>query len=216
MILALTACLSFVATRGGIKFGGGGRLIIICAGKNPAYNTTVLCIRNVFTKLHFSHILLCYRLIPKWINFPQNSKKQHPIMTMRNTFVWSLYELIEIALNIMIQNIRLCRMFTFQQDNNPKHTAKITKEWLRDNSVNVLEWPGQSPDLNTTEQLERSENWCTTSNLMVLERSCKGEWEKPYKKLMCQACSIILKKTVIAAKGASTKYWAKAVNTYVQ
>ncbi len=36
------------------------------------------------------------------------------------------------------QDLRLGRRFTFQQDNDPKHTAKITKEWLHNNSVTVL------------------------------------------------------------------------------
>uniref|UniRef100_A0A9J7XTK1 Transposase Tc1-like domain-containing protein n=1 Tax=Cyprinus carpio carpio TaxID=630221 RepID=A0A9J7XTK1_CYPCA len=44
------------------------------------------------------------------------------------------------------QDLRLGQRFTFQQHNDPKHTAKITKEWLHNNSVTVLEWPCQSPD----------------------------------------------------------------------
>ncbi|KAK3551058.1 hypothetical protein QTP70_011485 [Hemibagrus guttatus] len=36
-------------------------------------------------------------------------------------------------------DLRLGRWFIFQQDNDPKHTAKITKQWLQNNSVNVLE-----------------------------------------------------------------------------
>ncbi len=35
--------------------------------------------------------------------------------------------------------------------NDPKHTAKITKECFHNNSVTVLEWPSQSPDLNPIE-----------------------------------------------------------------
>ncbi|KAK3544274.1 hypothetical protein QTP86_009070 [Hemibagrus guttatus] len=74
------------------------------------------------------------------------------------------------------------RQFVFQQVNAPKHTAKIIKVWLRDNSVNVLEWPSQSPDLNSIEHLSRDLKMAvlrrSPSNLMELERSCKEEWEE--------------------------------------
>uniref|UniRef100_A0A673Z7G0 Tc1-like transposase DDE domain-containing protein n=1 Tax=Salmo trutta TaxID=8032 RepID=A0A673Z7G0_SALTR len=37
-----------------------------------------------------------------------------------------------------IQDLRLGRRFAFQQDNDPKHTAKTTQEWLQDKSLNYL------------------------------------------------------------------------------
>ncbi|EIE86089.1 hypothetical protein RO3G_14621 [Rhizopus delemar RA 99-880] len=32
----------------------------------------------------------------------------------------------------------------FQHDNDPKHTSKLVKEYLKDQPYNILEWPAQS------------------------------------------------------------------------
>ena len=54
-------------------------------------------------------------------------------------------EILDENLLQSTQVLRLRRRLTFQQDNNPKHTAKATQEWLRDKSLNVLELPSHSP-----------------------------------------------------------------------
>ena len=43
------------------------------------------------------------------------------------------------------------RSFIMQQDNDPKHSAKTTKEFIRGKKWKVLDWPRQSPDLNPIE-----------------------------------------------------------------
>ncbi len=110
------------------------------------------------------------------------------------------------------QDLRLGRRFTFQQDNDPKHTAKITKEWLHNNSVTVLEWPSQSPDLNPIEHLWRDLEMAVhqrlLSNLTELERICKEEWQR-IPKSRCEKLVASFPKRLMAVlnqKGASTKY----------
>ncbi len=57
--------------------------------------------------------------------------------------------------------------FILQHDRDPKHTAVRCQEWLRDNKINVLDWIGQSPDINPIENL-----W-TELERRVNRRHCK-------------------------------------------
>ena len=43
--------------------------------------------------------------------------------------------------------------WTFQQDNDVVHVSKETKKFFTENSVNLLDWPSCSPDLNPIENL---------------------------------------------------------------
>ncbi|KAG2459959.1 TC1A transposase, partial [Polypterus senegalus] len=102
------------------------------------------------------------------------------------------------------KDLRLGQRFTFQQDNDPKHTAKIMKEWLHNNSMTVLEWPSQSPDLNPIEHLWRDLKMAVhqrlPSNLTELERIPKSRCEKLVAAFPRRLMALL------AQKGASTKY----------
>ena len=58
---------------------------------------------------------------------------------------------LNILENVMLPSADMTLMrenWYFQQDNDPKHTAHVVRDWMHYNNIPLLDWPSQSPDLN--------------------------------------------------------------------
>lgn len=100
----------------------------------------------------------------------------------------------------------------FQQDNAPCHKSALTMTWFRENEIELLKWPAQSPDLNPIEHLwgllKRRVRRHTISNKEDLKRCLRLEWSS----ITTEDCDKLVRSipkrisAVIKAKGGPTKY----------
>ena len=74
---------------------------------------------------------------------------------------------------------KMPRQWIFQHDNVPKHTSILVKGFLKQESVNIMQWPAQSPDLKPIENL-----W------EIVNRKVNSDPNKLYQ-VISKACSAI-------------------------
>lgn len=123
---------------------------------------------------------------------------------------------IDLLDNVLIEfgeNI-LNDQYVFQQDNAAIHKSKKTMEWFQSRSIELLEWPACSPDLNPIENLwgilARAvyANGKQFSSVLELKNRIIEEWNKiqlpTLEKLVLSMEDRIYE--VIKNSGAQTKY----------
>lgn len=69
-----------------------------------------------------------------------------------------------------------------QEDNDPKHMSKKAQKWRKENNINRISWPSQSPDLNPMENvwavLKANVGNHKPTSVTDLIRIIKMEWKK--------------------------------------
>lgn len=101
----------------------------------------------------------------------------------------------------------------FQHDSAPCHTARVVKAWLTDNNISMLDWPGNSPDLNPIENLwvllKKGVCQKNSANLKELKQNIMRVWCTEVTSHLCETLADSMPRRiaeVIKNKGYPTKY----------
>lgn len=100
----------------------------------------------------------------------------------------------------------------FMHDGAPAHKTKKISQFLKDNNIKVLEWPGNSPDLNPIENawnnMKNKVQEAQPSSLPELKAKLIETWMTMATEYFCKLAESMptRMKQVIEGKGNMTKY----------
>lgn len=103
-------------------------------------------------------------------------------------------------------------VFWFEQDNDPKHTARIVKLWLLYNTPKQLQTPPQLPDIKPIEHLwsvlQQKIRKFPITNKNMLKKIIEREWNNIAENITSKLVESMPRRlqAVIDAKGYPTKY----------
>ena len=102
----------------------------------------------------------------------------------------------------------------FQHDNASIHNARIIKKWFKEKTIEIMDWPASSPDLNPIENvwklmkdnIQKHENFPRTVN--ELKTALKKEWSNFDTSILREVADSMLRRieVVLEAKGGPIDY----------
>ena len=119
----------------------------------------------------------------------------------------------EIIMPVVVPYIQGHNVAVFQQDNARPHTARHTQDVLRQNNIDVLDWPARSPDISPIEHLwdhlgRRIRERDDVTNVRQLEDALHAEWRRIPIRVVRRLVRSMRRRclAVLAANGGHTRY----------
>ena len=170
--------------------------------------------------------------IRRWSKYAQEEKKRIP-KNKQKIMVWSAFSIkgqlscysfrttmdgpfdIEIFRKHLLAGARkqFGNRWRYQQDNDPKHTSKVAKQFLETEVPETIDWPSNSPDINPMENiwsiLKRRVEKRKASNIHELDQFLHEEWKKFEKTFINNLVRSMRSRclAIIESKGERINYW---------